>query len=330
MEPLTDQFDGALQRIEISGTKLDRAIAAHKEVREILEGDETLAAWGIDTVLIGSYARRTGIYPGNDVDVFAKLNELDTTSTPSIVFERVRDVLVHAYGPRAVAQRRSVKIEFAADGFSVDAVPAVRSGDRWAIPSDDAELWSMAGGAAWVETDPERLAKLTTAQNRTPTVGGRGAYVPTVKLMRQARSHHLGDMKPGGLFVEIATYWAFEAGPVGETFAECFSSALRYLADHLAGAASLLDPALSRPITPLLDAADRQSAGVVYATLAAKAEQALASEKCPAAALWREILGTNDRGSVFPLPAGCDEQGRTIASVTPNVATGRDEARGFG
>ena len=48
--------------------------------------------------LIGSYSRRTGIYPGNDVDVFARMDNLDTSYNPQTVYSRLQHVLVQHYG----------------------------------------------------------------------------------------------------------------------------------------------------------------------------------------------------------------------------------------
>jgi hypothetical protein len=57
----------------------------------------------------------------------------------------------------------------------------------------------------------------------------------------------------------------------------------------------------------------------------------LTMEACPAAAIWRRILGANQRGQCFPLPAGCDESGRRITpAVTAVTARGASEAGGFG
>lgn len=155
---LSDQFKGALTRLEL-GEKRARVEAAHNEIRELLESDELLCSWGVDTVLIGSYARHTAIYPGKDVDVFTKLTKLDTTANPTVVFEGVRNVLVRHYGNRATPQQRSITVTFPSDGdeedFHVDVVPAVSNGDRWAIPRHDTTLWSAPDVLErWVETDP--------------------------------------------------------------------------------------------------------------------------------------------------------------------------------
>ncbi len=74
METLNEQFAQAVRNVTVSGNKRDRAIAAHTEVRELLEADTELADWGIETLLIGSYARQTARYPGKDVDVFLRLS----------------------------------------------------------------------------------------------------------------------------------------------------------------------------------------------------------------------------------------------------------------
>lgn len=333
METLSDQFEAALSRIEITGKKRERAVAAQAEIREHLEGDDVLRGWGVDTVLIGSYARHTSIRPGKDVDVFTKLPELDTTANPSLVFETVRAVLVAKYGERAKPQARSIKVSFDEDGddFAVDVVPAVRMRARWGIPRRDTSRWADPDpDARWVETDPEHLGELTIENNRLLTVDGRGAYVPTVKLVRQTRRHHRGDAKPGGFYFELLSYWAFRSGATdGDSFAEIFATTLGAIAAQLADTTPLIDPVLNRPYKPEPDPNDRADAQATFTRLAAMANRALSVGRCPAAALWREILGTNDLGPCFPLPPGCDEDGNEIKRIAPVAATGSREASGF-
>lgn len=328
METLAKQFDEALALIGI-GDKAKRAQMAHKEVRQVLETSETLRKWGVDTILIGSYARQTAIYPGKDVDVFSKMTKLDTSASPTTVFAGVRDALVDHYGARATPQRRSVKVAFGAE-FSVDAVPAVRAGARWAVPNRNPLAWAEPG-SRWIETDPERLGDLTTDRNRHPTVGGQGAYIPVVKLVRQIREHHRGDAKPGGLYLELLTYQAFGEAMQSDSFAEFLAITLRRITALLGAAIKnpLIDPALGRPYAPAPAAGELQAAQATFGKLAAEAERALGLERCPAAVVWRGILGRNDRGPCFPLPAGCDEAGRSISAVTVNTRRGSDEARPF-
>jgi hypothetical protein len=328
METLSKQFDEALALIGI-GDKAKSAQVAHKEVRQVLEMSEILRKWGVDTIIIGSYARQTAIYPGKDVDVFSKMTELDTSVSPTTVFAGVRDTLVGHYGARATPQRRSVTVAFGAE-FSVDAVPAVRAGARWAVPNRNPAAWAESG-SRWIETDPERLGDLATERNRQPTVGGQGAYIPVVKLVRQIREHHLGDAKPGGLYVELLTYHAFGEVMKGDSFAEFLAITLRRISALLGAAIQnpLLDPALGTPYAPAPAASELQAAQAVFGKLADAAERALGLERCPAAVVWRGILGRNDRGPCFPLPSGCDEAGRAISAVTVNTRRGSDEARPF-
>ena len=332
METLPEQFKDALNRIEIKDDKREHVISAHTEIRSHLETDTLLSSWGVDTVLIGSYARHTAIHPGKDVDVFTKLKKLDTTTSPSSVFEAVRNILVAKYGDRAEPQARSIKVSFnyVGDDFAVDVVPAVRLAGRWGIPNRDVSLWGDTDlSRRWVETDPERLTELTSEMNAVLLVDGQGAYVPTVKLVRQTRQHHLGEDKPGGFYFELLTYWAFENGVRGKSFAEVFTSSLRSLAAQLGARDPLYDPVLERPFQPEPEIDERASAALVFDTLATKAERALTLPRCPAAVIWREILGQNDRGYCFPLPPGCDETGKEIKDITAVAAVGSGEASGF-
>ena len=323
METLADEFNTALSLIGL-GDKRQRAMDAHAEVRAVLEADDDLVANGVDTILIGSYGRETAIYPGRDVDVFVKLPDGD--EGPDETFEMVRKALATEYGDRLDdSGSRSMKVEFP-DDFWVDAVPAVPSeGGRWQIPQAD-ENGDRTG---WEETDPEALGRLTIARNKEPKVDGQGAYVPTVKLVRQARRHHLADRKPRGLYLELETYWAFEAGVTGTTFAEIFASTLEHIATQLETGVVVNDPALAREYNPAPESADLEHAATIFRDLATKAALALAADRCEAARLWREILGENERNSVFPIPAGCDEFGKKAATITPIADRGSREARPF-
>lgn len=349
MAILRSQFNQTLTNIEINGKKAERAQSAHQEIRGLLEADTQLCEWGVDTVLIGSYSRDTGIYPGKDVDVFVRLDELDTNATPKDVYDAVWTVLADEYGAeedggRAVAQARSVKVAFPDPddpdnenaGFAVDAVPAVRDGDRWAIPTKDRNRWTGSTGR-WVTTDPERFGVLSSTLSTSPSspvVGGRNAYKPIVKLARQARRTHLGDRRPGGLFVEFAVYDVFLAGLVtGDEWDELFARALRQVGTRFSRASylPLLDPALGTPVEPPLKEDDIVNAAQVFSDLADLAEEALEADNCKAAVKWREILGGNDRADpVFPLPPGCDAAGFRIGAIASVAARGSNEARGFG
>ena len=87
--------------------------------------------------------------------------------------------------------------------------------------------------------------------------------------------------------------------------------------------------------TGLADPGPVAHAAVVFARLASDAEAALTRERCPAAAVWRQIFGSNTKvnGPVFELPAGCRSDGSVMpvfAGTQPNPVRGTNEAHGFG
>jgi hypothetical protein len=173
------------------------------------------------------------------------------------------------------------------------------------------------------------MTRLASEMNTTLSIGGQGAFVPVVKLVRQTRRQHRGKEKPGGFYFELMTYWTFDAGISGDSFAEVLAKTLRSISTQLASGDPLIDPVLGTAFRPQPDPADRAAAATVFSSLAEEAERALSLNRCPAAVAWRSILGENDRGPVFPLPPGCDEEGNEIKNVAAVTAVGSKEASGF-
>ena len=94
MPNLRRQFEQALTNIEVNGQRRKRAVEAHTEIRELLQQDDQMKEWGVEPLLIGSYGRGTGIYPGKDVDVFLRFTKLDTRAERRTVFNAVWLVIV--------------------------------------------------------------------------------------------------------------------------------------------------------------------------------------------------------------------------------------------
>ncbi|SDM18339.1 nucleotidyltransferase domain-containing protein [Microbacterium azadirachtae] len=345
METLPRQFEAAVTNVTVSPDKTRLAIAAHTEVRELLESDEILKSWGVDSILIGSYARDTARHPGKDVDVFLRFRKLSIAENPEDIYNRVAEILIRRYGlvgegGRGTLQARSVKVDFSPNDeradleFSIDAVPAVPWGDDWGIPNRDRTSWSISD-ARWIRTNPVAFAdestKLSTDE-ASPTVQGRNAYKPIVRLLRQARHTHLGDLRPGGLYVEIAAFYAWGEGKVvGDSWATLLASSLREVATAFrdASVAGMNDPVLRTPLAPPLTAAQWTEASRIFGELADKADAALEPDECRAALLWREILGENERGPILPLPPGCAADGTRTPQASAVSRQGPDQARGF-
>lgn len=303
MADLNVQFTEAKHRVEATADDKSNAKAAHEDVRGCLETDEILRAYGIDTVLIGSYKRHVAIRRVKDVDVLSKLPGLPREVGPRQLLEYFVKVLTEEYGAERVeAQSRSVKVDFPGFGLAVDAVPA-----RPCLNSGYIEIPDRAGG--WETTNPEALTELTTAMNSRYD----DEYVPLVKLIRQTRRHNL-DERPGGFYFEILTYHAANSGLDTRTTAKLFTTALRSIAAQLqsaAAGAAVADPTMPGAVISIrVSEAQMRRAADTFAALASRAEAALAAELCPAAKAFREIFGRNDDGQwVFEMPPACNEDG---------------------
>ena len=116
-----------------------------------------------------------------------------------------------AFPPTVMACR-----ELTATSPSMQSQRYVR-GNLWAIPTKDRNRWA-GGEGRWITTGAVLFGELSEELNQsatTPKVGDRQAYKPIVKLVRQIRSAHLGDERPGGLYLEFATFDAWRSGSVG-------------------------------------------------------------------------------------------------------------------
>src|SRR5262249_27984967 len=138
--------------------------------------------------------------------------------------------------------------------------------------------------------------------------------------------------RPGGLFTEVAAYYVWRERLVsGDSWAELLTSTLDEVAKRFEHCAEegLLDPVLGTSMKPEIEAWRWLGAAQTFGRLAEEARTAMDSGRCMAAKLWREILGSNDRGPVLPLPDGCDAEGNEVGPVTAVDAIGSNQPRGF-
>ncbi|GEK87484.1 nucleotidyltransferase domain-containing protein [Microbacterium aerolatum] len=320
MAHLKQQFKDALSSIEPGDDKAN-APEAHRLVRDALEADTKLTEYGVDPVLIGSYKRNVSIKRVKDVDVFVRLPDLPNDVTSKNILDRFFTVLHAEFGSdddghrRTKRQDRSLQVSFPEYDLYVDAVPArpYWDGETWEIPQKGDE-------DEWVRTNPEKLTSLSTEMNAAHD----GYYVPTVKLLRQTRRSILGaSKKPGGFFIEVATYQAFASGLVsGNDHAEYYVSALKEVSkiidSYVTFGIAVNDPTLPghtiriRATDDELDAAKAR-----FADAAETAREALAEEDEGKAALaFQKLLGKNgDDETVFPMPPGFNEDGSKRASA---------------
>jgi hypothetical protein len=319
MAHLRQQFKDALSSIEPGDDKTN-APTAHTLVRDALEADATLAGYGIAPVLIGSYKRSASIKRVKDVDVFVRMPDLPKDVSSKDILDRFFKVLHAEFGVdddghrRTKRQDRSLQVSFPEFDLYVDAVPARRhrDGETWEIPQKgDADKW--------VRTNPEALTALSTEMNSRHDE----FYVPTVKLLRQTRRALVGKQKPGGFFIEVATYQAFKSGVVsGNDQAEYYVSALSAVSTIISRfvqqGIGVNDPTLPGE-TIKIRATDDELAQirVKFAEAATSAEDALNdADEGKAALAFRALLGKNgDDEVVFPMPPGFNEDGTKRAAA---------------
>lgn len=326
MSEHVDAFNTACSNVEPEDDDVANASEAHQVVRDVLAADPTLQAYGITTILIGSYARHVSIRRVNDVDVFSKLEDFDDELSSVELLDVIYDVLVAEFGEdRVERQDRSVLVDFPDYGLHVDAVPARRSGEHWEIP----DRVPYGASEAWQLTDPEELGSNSTTMNKRFGEN----YVPVVKLIRQTRRAQLGDERPGGLFFEVLTYHAFDEMASDMEDANrpnLYVSALRSIATQLADfrdGGDIEDPAMpGEAISIRATQSQKDEAVRVFADAADRAEAALGDAACPSAKTFRDLLGKNSNGDwAFEMPSYCNADGTpkpVAAKPTRSVPAG--------
>ncbi|MDR6639430.1 nucleotidyltransferase [Paenarthrobacter nitroguajacolicus] len=320
MAHLIQQFKEALSSIE-PGDDKENAPEAHQLVRQALSADAKLAEYGVDPVLIGSYKRSVSIKRVKDVDVLVRMQKLPGDVTSKDILDHFFKVLHAEFGVdaqgrrRTVRQDRSLKIAFPEYDLDVDAVPARPhwDGTTWEIPQKGEE-------DKWVQTNPEGLTSLSSEMN----AGHNGYYVPTVKLLRQTRRALLrSGAKPGGFFIEVATYQAFKSGLVsGTDHAEYYVSALEEVAkiinNFVVYGIGLKDPTLPGKAISIRATEDElETARRRFADAAISARAALEEEDMGKSALsFQKLFGKNGNDeTVFKMPPGFNEDGSKRATA---------------
>jgi len=173
---LTSDFKAFLSFIEPPDDEVSAAMAAHKEVRELLRTDKESKEAHKETFLSGSYARSTAINDINDVDVICVL-DIDRYNTQAdVVLVWVEAILTKHYdNPKR--QGRSIGVK-ADNGVCLDIVPATP------IVADDGPLWIPDREAReWVQTHPRGQIAAGISKNKISA----GYFVQVVKLLKAWR-----------------------------------------------------------------------------------------------------------------------------------------------
>ncbi len=226
MTTLNDLFIEYLASIQPYSKAVERAQLAHTCLREDLEGDESLGAHMLNSLLSGSYGRSTAIKGIKDVDVvipfnysFEELSKLcqSNETTQHCLLRLVREAIERSgrLVESSTIRRRSilVKLTDAVNGvaddepdLTLDIVPVIpqiyKSGelDQYTDP-----LWIADKDLdQWLSTYPNsQLSDSESRNEESSYLVDRHHYKPLVKIMKAWKKVHFGSQKtPKGFFLE--------------------------------------------------------------------------------------------------------------------------------
>ncbi len=175
---LQTKFETFKQAIEPTDNEIKKVINSHKHLRQdILQKLDYV----MNTILTGSYKRKTIIRPMNDVDIFVIMDYLyhePDNPTPQSVFNKLKKDLRSRYSNTAIRQDKPcVVLDFKHCKFEL--TPALENDISdvkcYKIPSSDLKAWKCI-------EDPDRLREyLTQANKKNPML------VPLIKMMKRCK-----------------------------------------------------------------------------------------------------------------------------------------------
>jgi hypothetical protein len=283
MPTVNDQFDKFRSRLEITQREQDDVVRRRKEVCDVLRDSVAVSR----DFLTGSYDRHTKTRPLRDVDVFVLLTDATKSDDPKIWLDRFHDALADHYGGNSVTtDPPAVRVDFPTDEdervLSIEAVPAIEDGDDYVIPDPIK--------TAWMSTNPERHAELTSAAN----AGFDQRWVPLVKMVKKWNEHNAGPVTPSFL-IEVMALNLLEGGWVGPYARELrafFAAASERISDiwpDPAGLGSPVSDELAVDPQLLLQAEAALRDAEAKATRAIRYEQAGQTEA--ALDVWQDVFG---------------------------------------
>jgi len=190
---LADAFAGLLTKFNVRNS----AEVQHRleEIREALN-DELEQTF--DTLFGGSVAKHTYVDGISDVDSLLVLKGNLSESAPDTVLLRVSSALQRQLGASAKIEIGSIAITVTyADGEQIQLVPAIRKGEKLAVPS-----W---GDNSWSTIDPQQFKEGLTKRNEE--CGGK--LIPTLKLAKAVNATLPEQVRLSGYHIESMGVSAF-------------------------------------------------------------------------------------------------------------------------
>lgn len=232
---LPHHFAELRRNIEPPKHRREAAATIPAEVREFLKDSMGFTTASPHSRLTGSYARFTAIHAIKDVDfvVFVDVEGGDDPD-PEEILDRLYATLqdlpdaIDRPGSAQILrrQRRSIHVEFDAEDFHLDVVPA------WLRDGLDEPLWVPdSEWSTWVKSDPLGYGKTLSSLNAE--AGEK--IVPLIKLVKHWRTVQMQRQRPKSYWLEALVYRHLKRGWVttdGKSYAELFTDLLCSIHDR--------------------------------------------------------------------------------------------------
>lgn len=287
MLTVAQAFETFMQRLELHSGE-DRE--AKRQERNVFEAMKRRLG-PRESILSGSYGRKTAIRPLHDIDLFLIFTAGGGGSgrglTPREFLERVKEALEAEFpDKRPRLQNRSVNIEFSGTGIGFDVVPSLESPQRpgiYLIP--DLRLGD------WIESNPRRHIEACDTANAK-------ALQRLKPLIKAIKCWNQRQGKPVPSFLlEVMAYagiGSFQPDSGLSVYAQGMAHLLQFMRDRIQE--EWREPAgLGPPVNAgvgaghLLQGQQRLTGATRTALRALELERA--GDMSGANALWRELLG---------------------------------------
>lgn len=240
MTTMNDLFEEYLKRIEPSKKAKERAKESHNPLREDLEKDEEYGPYLENTILSGSYGRKTAILDIKDVDVIVKTNftlldliekKQDAETVQKCLLRLTKEAIERTgRSAKTKTARRSIYVELPPDDeddmteLTMDIVPVRIQSDANSDPMtiSDHEL------GQWYDTYPNtQLSDSVDRNQESCEINGRHNYKRLVKIFKAwKKAHYVRRKTPKGFILECltATYHNSDANQWIDTVHDLFQN----------------------------------------------------------------------------------------------------------
>ncbi|MBD3216409.1 MAG: hypothetical protein GF311_27600 [Candidatus Lokiarchaeota archaeon] len=244
LDYLFTEFLGMIQPNEAA---VDRAVAAHQDLRKDLEQDDTYGPYVERTLLSGSYGRNTAIKGIKDVDIIIQTtytqgyldeNKRDSETAQEYLLRLTQEALKRTGRvAKTRKRRRSVYVHLPEEindmeetlpELTLDIVPVLIQSDKDLDPMTiaDKDL------GQWCETYPVTQLQDSRDRNKSSNrIGDRHMYKPLVKMFKAWKLAHFQSTKtPQGFVLECLT--AKYHNPNAEHWVDAVRDLFRAISDE--------------------------------------------------------------------------------------------------